>query len=157
MTPLGAQPADALVGVVAGQSSKVHAGYSSQKPSRLPVFLHGSTSDLGLRATFHCASVHPNVSHPIEIERDAFVGQKGLPGKGCHDTAVGIAIARTASEAFRFVAVDWHGELYGTGRQKLDVLTGKSESTSESSRSRTPAVQLYGRWDERQILFRLDS
>src|SRR6267378_4820810 len=68
---LRAQTANALVGVIAGKSSQIHAGNRSQKPRRLPFFFHGSSRDVRLNAPLDCAGVDSDFSYPIEVEGNA--------------------------------------------------------------------------------------
>jgi len=90
---LGAQAAHALVGVVPGERSQVHAGDRAQKPCRLPFLLHRSPGYLRLGAALHCARIHPNVLEPIQVERNARVAKERPSIERC-DRARGIRIAR---------------------------------------------------------------
>ena len=72
---LGAQTTNALVGVIAGESSQIHAGNRPQKPRRLPFFFHRSSRNMGLNAALDCAGVNADFSYPIEVEGNSDVWQ----------------------------------------------------------------------------------
>ncbi len=79
---LGTQSAHALIGVVARKSSQVHAGNRAQQPCRLPFFLHGAPGNVCLRPPLDGAGVHANLFHPIDIQRNAAVREKGTTRQG---------------------------------------------------------------------------
>src|SRR6202521_2071648 len=73
---LRAQTTNALVVVIAGESSQIHAGNRPQKPRRLPIFFHRSSRDMGLNAALDCAGVDSDFSYPIEVEGNAGIRQQ---------------------------------------------------------------------------------
>ena len=93
---LGAQAANALVGVVSRQSCQIHTGNCAQQPCRLPVFFHRTTRDMGLRPAFHRAGIDANLLYPIQIDRYSSIGQKRAPIQRCQGS-VGIS-QRTVTE-----------------------------------------------------------
>jgi len=64
---LGAQAANTLVSIVAGERRQIHAGDGAQKPSGLPFLLYGSPRADGLCAALHGAGVYAYRVHPIQI------------------------------------------------------------------------------------------
>ena len=78
----GTEPAHALLGVIAGQRGKVHAGDRAQQPCRLPFLLHRAAGNVTLRPALDRTGVDANLLHPVEIKRNATVGQKGTAGQG---------------------------------------------------------------------------
>src|SRR5260370_35369906 len=76
---LGAQAANSLVGVIAGECRQIHAGDGAQKPSRLPFLLYRSPGADGLRAALDGAGVHAHRVHPIQIQRATAVGLEFAP------------------------------------------------------------------------------
>src|SRR5271163_970251 len=75
MAAFGAQAAHALISVVAGEGGQIHAGDGAQKPRRLPFFFYSPARDLGLRPALNGAGVDTDLTDPIEIKRNADVGQ----------------------------------------------------------------------------------
>ena len=76
MPRLGAESAHAFVRVIAGKRGQVHACDRAQKPCRLPFLLHRAACHLRLGAALHRTGVHANFLHPIQVERDAAIGQQ---------------------------------------------------------------------------------
>ncbi len=76
---LCAQPANTLVGVVAGECRQIHAGDGAQEPSRLPFLLYRPPGADGLRAALDGAGVHAHRAHPIQIQGDTAVGLEFAP------------------------------------------------------------------------------
>src|ERR1035441_7364475 len=70
---LGAQAADAVGGVVAGERRQVHAGDGAQQPRRLPLFLHGAPRANRAGAPLHRAGIGANLLNPLKIERHAAI------------------------------------------------------------------------------------
>src|SRR5258708_8955472 len=79
LSRLGAQTANPLVSVGAGECRKIHAGDGAQEPSRLPVLLYRSPRADGLRAALDSAGVYAHRIHPIQIQRDTVVGLELAP------------------------------------------------------------------------------
>src|SRR6267378_4756586 len=79
LSRLGAQTANTLVGVVAGECRQIHAGDGAQEPSRLPFLFYRSPRADGLRAALDGASVHAHRVHPIQIQRNTAVGLEIAP------------------------------------------------------------------------------
>src|SRR6266481_726417 len=73
LSRLGAQSANTLVSVVAGERRQIHAGDSAQKPCGLPFLLYGSPSADGLCAALDRAGVHAHCIYPIQIQWNAAV------------------------------------------------------------------------------------
>ncbi len=81
-----AQPAHALVRVVAGERGQIHTGNRAQQPGNLPVFLHCAAGDECLRAALDRAGVDADGVDPIEVQQDAAVRLQRPPGElrdGC--------------------------------------------------------------------------
>jgi hypothetical protein len=76
---LGAQAANTLVGVVAGECRQIHARDGAKEPSRLPFLLYRSPGANGLRAALDGAGVNVNRVHPIKIQWGAAVGLEIVP------------------------------------------------------------------------------
>ena len=81
LSRLRAQSTHPLIRVIAGECSEVHAGDRTQEPRSLPCFLDRAAGYLALSAAFHCTGIHPNFLDPIQIERDAGVGQERTFGE----------------------------------------------------------------------------
>src|ERR1700704_763035 len=79
LSRLGAQAANALVRVVAGECRQIHAGDRAQEPCCLPFFLYRSTGAYGLRAALDGTGVHAHRVEAIQIQRDTAVGLEITP------------------------------------------------------------------------------
>src|SRR5438270_1899237 len=73
LTSLCAETQYALLGVITGKSSQIHAGDGAQQPRCLPFLLHRTTSHQALRAALYRAGVDLHVGHPVDIERHATI------------------------------------------------------------------------------------
>src|ERR1700688_4229746 len=102
---LGAQTTNALVGVIAGESSQIHAGNCPQKPRRLPFFFHGSSRDMGLNAALDRAGVDSDFSYPIEVEGNAGIREQRLSGERSNRTA---AVRSVWCEIPKLIVIDRH-------------------------------------------------
>ena len=71
---LGAEPADAVGGVVAAQGGQVHTGDGAKQPCRLGFLFYGAPGYLSCRAPLDGAGVDAHAFNPIQVERDAAVG-----------------------------------------------------------------------------------
>src|ERR1700674_3358507 len=105
MPGLRAQAANALVGVIAGKSSQIHAGNRPQKPRRLPIFFYGSSRDMGLNAALDCAGVDSHLPDPIQVERDADIRQQRPSGERGNRTA---ADGSVWCETSKLIVIDRH-------------------------------------------------
>src|SRR5260370_33670434 len=73
LSRLGAQSANTLVSVVAGERRQIHAGDSAQKPCGLPFHLFGSPHTYSLFSALYGAGVYAHGVHPIQIQWNAAV------------------------------------------------------------------------------------
>src|ERR1700686_438753 len=102
---LGAQTANALVGVIPGKSGQIHAGNRPQKPCRLPFFFHRSSRDMGLNAALDRAGVDSDFSYPIEVEGNAGIREQRLSGERSNRTA---AVRSVWCEIPKLIVIDRH-------------------------------------------------
>src|SRR6202795_3184946 len=102
---LGAQAANALVGIIARKSSQIHAGNRPQKPRRLPFLFYGSSRDMGLDAALDCAGVNADFSNPIEVEAIAGIPEQRLSGERRNRTA---AVCSVWCEIPKLIVIDRH-------------------------------------------------
>src|SRR6266478_1152154 len=68
LSRLGAQSANTLVSVVAGECRQIHTSHGAQKPSGLPFLLYSSPSADGLCAALDGTRVHAHGVYPIQIQ-----------------------------------------------------------------------------------------
>src|SRR5208337_312478 len=73
---LGAEPPDALLGIIATQGRKVHASDGAEHPGDLPVLYHGAARYQSSRAALDRAGIHANLLQPIQIQRSSAVRRK---------------------------------------------------------------------------------
>ena len=109
---LRAQTAHTFFRVIAGKRGQIHARDRPQQPCRLPFLLHGSSRYLGLGAAFHCAGVHANFLHPIQVERNSRVLLERAPAKS-RDRISGIRLEATSLTCHfvscsGMVVIYWH-------------------------------------------------
>jgi hypothetical protein len=102
---LGAQAANALIGIIARKSSQVHAGNRPQKPRHLPFLFYGSSRDMGLNAALDCARIDSHFSDPIQIEGNAGIREQRLSGERSNRTA---AVCSAWCEIPKLIVIDRH-------------------------------------------------
>src|ERR1700675_2086535 len=102
---LRAQAANALVGVIAGKRSQVHAGNRPQKPRRLPLFFHSSSRNMGLNAALDRTGVDSDFSYQIQVEGNSDVWQQRSSGERGNRTA---AVGSMWCETPKLVVIDRH-------------------------------------------------
>jgi hypothetical protein len=102
---LGTQAAHALVGVIAGESSQIHAGNRPQKPCCLPFLFYGSSSDMGLNAALDRAGVDSDFTYPIEVEGNAGIREQRLSGERSNRTAAACSVW---CEIPKLIVIDRH-------------------------------------------------
>src|ERR1700730_6673497 len=106
MPGLRAQAANALVGVVTGKSSQIHAGNRPQKPCRLPIFFYGSSRDIGFNAALDCAGGGSAFSYPTEVEGNAGIWQQRTSGERGNRTAA--VVRDTVCDTSKLIVFDRH-------------------------------------------------
>jgi len=110
----GAETANSLVGVVAGECGQVHAGNRAKEPCDLPIFLNGAARDKSGGAALDGAGVYANAFDPIEIERSAAIWLKWTAsqrGDGARRFGDGMTVAVDNVESRRIFRI--HGKAPG--------------------------------------------
>src|SRR5882757_10313087 len=90
LASFGAEPADAFIGVVAGERGQVHAGDRADEPGKLPIFFDGAASDQGGGTAFDGAGVDADRLDPLQIERSAAIDVQRAASKYRDGGGVGL-------------------------------------------------------------------
>src|SRR5882757_4702675 len=91
LASFGAEPADAFIGVVAGERGQVHAGDRADEPGKLPIFFDGAASDQGGGTAFDGAGVDADRFDPFEVERGAAIDVERAASKYRDGRGVGLS------------------------------------------------------------------